>query len=108
MSHFLANIDIFDFSISRSLKHDSHFNTFCFRLKKLKVHGHSDTTKIDFDICNEYKVVPCISCDTEEEDSKTGADKAAYGLLEFERPVVIVPGCKSKYSVKIASSLNYH
>ena len=77
-------------------------------LKKLNVHGHSDTTKIHFDISNEYKVVPCISSDKEEEENKKGADRAAFGLLEFERPVVIVPGCKSKYSVKIASSLNYH
>ena len=57
----------------------------------------NDSLYEKFDIKNEYKVVPCISCDTEEEDSKKGADKAAYGLLEFERPVVIVPGCKGKY-----------
>ena len=57
----------------------------------------NDSSYEKFDMKNEYKVVPCISCDTEEEDSKKGADKAAYGLLEFERPVVIVPGCKGKY-----------
>ena len=49
---------------------------------------------IIFDMNNEYKVVPNISCDKEEENAKKGADKATYGLLEFERPVVIVPGCK--------------
>ena len=59
----------------------------------------NDSLYEKFDIKNEYKVVPCISCDTEEEDAKKGADKAAYGLLEFERPVVIVPGCKGKYLI---------
>lgn len=63
-------------------------------LEKVKIGCMNDSSYEKFDIKNEYKVVPCISCDTEEEDSKKGADKAAYGLLEFERPVVIVPGCK--------------
>ena len=66
-------------------------------LEKVKIGCMNDSLYEKFDIKNEYKVVPCISCDTEEEDSKKGADKAAYGLLEFERPVVIVPGCKGKY-----------
>lgn len=63
-------------------------------LKKLKVDGPSDSSQINFDLNNEYKVVQCISSDKEEEEAKKGADKAAFGLLEFERPVVIVPGCK--------------
>ena len=77
-------------------------------LKKLKVDGPSDSAHINFDFNNEYKVVPCISSDKEEEEAKKGADKAAFGLLEFERPVVIVPGCKSKYVESLPSSCNYH
>ena len=49
-----------------------------------------------FSFNQEYKVVPCISGDIEEEAAKCGADKAVFCLLEFERPVVIVPGCKGK------------
>ena len=49
-----------------------------------------------FNFDQEYKIVPCISGDAEEERQKKGADKAAFGLLEFERPIVIVPGCKGK------------
>ena len=58
----------------------------------------NDSSYEKFDMKNEYKVVPCISSDKEEEENKKGADRAAFGLLELERPVVIVPGCKSKYS----------
>ena len=47
-----------------------------------------------FNFEDEYKIVQCISGDAEDEGTKHGADKAAFGLLEFERPVVIVPGCK--------------
>ena len=62
--------------------------------KTITVDGQSNPNPIIFDMNNEYKVVPNISCDKEEENAKKGADKATYGLLEFERPVVIIPGCK--------------
>jgi len=44
---------------------------------------------------SEFKVVPSISADPEEEESKVGTpNHATLALLEFERPVVAVPGCK--------------
>jgi len=48
----------------------------------------------DFSFESEFKMVAGISGDAEEEAEKRGADKAAFALLEFERPVVAVPGCK--------------
>ena len=49
---------------------------------------------LEFDFKKEYKVVPSISCDKAEEDAKQGSDKASFALLEFERPVVLVPSSK--------------
>lgn len=49
---------------------------------------------LEFDFKKEYKVVPSISCDKVEEDAKQGSDKASFALLEFERPVVLVPSSK--------------
>lgn len=51
---------------------------------------------LEFDFKKEYKVVPSISCDKAEEDAKQGSDKASFALLEFERPVVLVPSSKGK------------
>ena len=50
---------------------------------------------LEFDFKKEYKVVPSISCD-KAEDAKQGSDKASFALLEFERPVVLVPSSKGK------------
>ena len=46
---------------------------------------------------SEFKVVASISEDREEEAAKAGTpDQASLALLQFERPVVAVPGCKGK------------
>ena len=47
--------------------------------------------------------MPSISADPEEEESKVGTpEHATLALLEFERPVVAVPGCKGKrYAVSL-------
>ena len=63
-------------------------------LGKLSVYNTKSFEGTEFNFFQEYKAVSCISSDIEEEDAKEGPDKAAFGLLEFERPVVIVPGCK--------------
>ena len=53
----------------------------------------------DFSFENEFKTVPCISADPDEEEAKKGADKACFALLEFERPIVVVPGCKGECKI---------
>ena len=55
---------------------------------------------------SEYKVVACISDDKEEEQAKAGTpDQASFALLEFERPVVAVPGCKGACLLVTVSDL---
>lgn len=56
--------------------------------------GSPSVDRGHFNFDAEYKVVPCISAAPEEEAKKSGFEKASFGLLEFERPVIIVPNCK--------------
>ena len=93
----LAKLTLFGCSTSPTdmMEHPNLSNNvkeICTSMNNVGLENKEATASFNFD--DEYKIVQCISGDAEDEGTKHGADKAAFGLLEFERPVVIVPGCK--------------
>ena len=80
--------------IDEKYSEENKLNEVSAELGKLSVNITESFEGSKFNFNQKYKTVSCISSDMEEEEAKQGPDKAAFGLLEFERPVVIVPGCK--------------
>ena len=93
----LAKLTLFGCTarLNNKIQEDSkELETASTTMKELTLGSTKDAQIKIFDFNQEYKVVHSISGDKEEEEAKKGADKATFGLLEFERPVVIVPSCK--------------
>ena len=86
----MANLTLFGCSNSSDVKDEKITDS---QLLERCIDDMNELT-LEFDFKKEYKVVPSISCDKAEEDAKQGSDKASFALLEFERPVVLVPSSK--------------